>query len=744
MIETLAISPVEQEEIKAVFQQLLDSMQPSMVDDDKANVTKAFDMANHAHRYQRRKSGEPYIFHPIEVARIAYEEIGLGPTAVICALLHDVVEDTPVTIQEIYELFGKKVGLIVDGLTKLDGTYNVESPQAENFKKVLSTLVEDVRVVLIKMADRLHNLRTIGSMPVHKQLRIAAETSYIYTPLAHRLGQYQIKTEFQDICMKIQEPDLYKELATKLKESKDSREQYISEFIAPISEGMKELDISFRIIGRPKAISSIANKIKKKNIPFEEIYDLFAVRIIVDVPMAKEKSICWQVYSIITDSYKPIPERLKDWVTTPKGNGYESLHTTVIGPAGRFIEVQIRSERMDEIAEKGFAAHWKYKGVKNEHSVYDTWLNNVRDVLDTQHNDALEFINDFKTNLFNEEVYAFTPNGDMKILPKGATALDFAFDIHTDIGYHAVAIKVNNKLVPMGHVLENGDQVSVTTAKNQKPNEEWLKMVVTGKARSKIRSAMKEEKRKAGEFAKEALQRKAKALKVPYEETMDMLTKYYGFKHRPDLYYAIAMDEIKVSDLSKKFEVVNGTLQPKPSPEQLAKAEEVAHLEVKRPRKTADNTSHILVGGEPIDQYKYELATCCKPVQGDDIFAYLTSNQMLKVHRNSCSNSTNLLANYGYRVLQAEWTKTVGSNYVVDLKITGVDSGVGVIQKLTNELSVKMGINIRSFSINGLEGYFEGVIGIVVANKDQLHQVLKNIEKLEGIDTVQRIDKQED
>jgi len=394
-----AISTEEYKEIDIAFQELLSSMEKSLMDDDMQNITDAYELALDAHKQQRRKSGEPYIFHPIEVARIAYQEIGLGPTAVMCALLHDVVEDTPISIEEIYEQFGKKVGLIVDGLTKLDGTYNdSESPQAENFKKVLSTLVEDVRVVLIKMADRLHNLRTIGSMPVHKQLKIAAETSFVYAPLAHRLGQYKIKTEFQDICMKIQEPDLYKEIATKLQESKDSRQSYISTFTDPIEEGLKDLNCEYRIMGRPKAISSIANKIKKKNIPFEEIYDLFAVRIIVDVPIAKEKSICWQVYSVITDSYKPIPERLKDWVTSPKGNGYESLHTTVIGPAGRFVEVQIRSERMDEIAEKGFAAHWKYKGVKNEHSVYDTWLNNVRDILDTQHNDATEFLNDFKTS----------------------------------------------------------------------------------------------------------------------------------------------------------------------------------------------------------------------------------------------------------------------------------------------------------------------------------------------------------
>lgn len=729
------ITAEEYEHINVTFYSLLSDMEGSLKDDDEENIVKAYKLALDAHKHQRRKSGEPYIYHPIAVARIAYEEVGLGPTAIICALLHDVVEDTPVTIEEIYDLFGKKVGLIVDGLTKLDGTYNVESPQAENFKKVLSTLVEDVRVVLIKMADRLHNLRTIGSMPVHKQLKIAAETSYIYAPLAHRLGQYKIKTEFQDICMKIQEPDMYNEITSKLQESKDTRQEYIKRFIEPIQKGLEEAGVPNRILGRSKAISSIANKIRKKNIPFEQIYDLFAIRIIVDVPIANEKSICWQVYSIITDSYKPIPERLKDWVTSPKGNGYESLHTTVIGPDGRFVEVQIRSERMDEIAERGFAAHWKYKGVKNEHSVYDTWLNNVRDILDTQHADALEFLNDFKTNLFNEEVYAFTPQGDMRILPKGATALDFAFDIHTDIGYHAVAIKVNNKLVPMGQILQNGDQVHVNINKNQKPNEEWLKMVVTGKARSKIRSAMKEEKRKKGEYGKEALMRKLKNLKVPFEESVEFLTKYYKCDSHADLYYAFATDEIKMTDF-KKFEVVQGKLAER----KVELGESVkTNPQVKRPRKSKVVTSNILVNGEPIEQFKYELASCCRPVQGDNIFGYLTSNQVLKIHRISCNNSTDLLANYGYRVLKAEWTQSSGKNYVVDLKVRGVDSGVGVIQKLTQEISVKLGVNIRSFTMSGEEGIFEGIIGIVVANKDQLNLVVKSIEKLDSISSVTRI-----
>ncbi|MEM9549347.1 MAG: RelA/SpoT family protein, partial [Bacteroidota bacterium] len=678
MAEVLTITDEEQKVIHKAFYDLLESMQKSLKNDDKENLQKAFELANDAHKYQRRKSGEPYILHPIEVGRICYQEIGLGPTAVISAILHDVVEDTPVEQKEIVVTFGNKIGKIVDGLTKIDGLYNkenvnVESPQAENFKKVLSTLVEDVRVVLIKMADRLHNLRTIGSMPKHKQLKISAETSYIFVPLAHRLGLYKIKTEFQDICMKISDSETYQDIRQKLNESKDSRESYVETFLKPIKEKLDTTSISFRTMGRPKAIYSIYNKIKTKQVPFEEIYDLFAVRIIVDVPIEDEKSVCWQVYSIITDVYRPIPERLKDWVTSPKGNGYESLHTTVVGPEGRYVEVQIRSERMDEIAEKGFAAHWKYKGVNDDHSVYDTWLANVRDILDTQHADALEFMTDFKTNLFNEEVYVFTPNGDMRILPKGATALDFAFDIHTDIGYTAIAIKVNNKLVPMGHKLENGDQVSVTTNKNQKPNEEWLKMVVTGKARSKIRSSMKEEKRKQGELAKERIERKLKNMKLLSEENLDFLVKYYGYKSRPDLYIAVATGKVKVIDF-KSIATENGKfIVKKVVKEEVEK--ETSAKETRRAKKAIRNKSNILVNGEPVDLYKYELASCCNPVQGDQIFAYTNSFNELKIHRQNCPNATDLLANYGYRVLKAEWANIVSNNFVVDLKITGVDSG---------------------------------------------------------------------
>lgn len=736
----LATNDIEKKEIQRVFNSLLRKIKPKLKDKDEEHLKKAYQLAVNAHDTQRRKSGEPYILHPLEVARICFEEIGLGPTAVTSAILHDVVEDTEVTLEDIKALFGPKITRIVDGLTKLDGLYNVESPQAENFKKVLSTLVDDVRVVLIKMADRIHNLRTIDSMPKHKQLKIAAETSYIYAPLAHRLGLYKLKTEFQDICMKITDTEFYTDIDDQLKETEVDRSKYIKNFLRPLNQKIKELDFPFKTTARIKAISSIANKIKKKKIPFEQVYDLFAVRIIIDVKPEMEKSCCWQVYSLITDTYPPIPERLKDWVTTPKGNGYESLHTTVIGPGGRFVEVQIRSQRMNEIAEKGFAAHWKYKEVKSNNDVYDRWLANIREILDTNHTDALEFLNDFKTNLFSEEIYVFTPNGDMKILPKGATALDFAFDIHSDIGYKATAIKVNNKLVPMGYKLGNGDQVSVTTQKNQKPNENWLKMAVTGKARSKIRSAMKEERRKKGELGMEALKRKLKNMKVDYEENIDMLVKHFGYKSRPDLYYAISTEVIKVSDLKafevesgklklKEIESVQGDIAPKDQPSKATKS------------KKTSNKSRILVNGESADQYEFVFAACCNPVHGENIFGYLTATKGLKIHRTNCANATHLMANYGYRILKAEWADSVKSNYTVDLLVIGVDSGVGVIQSITSTLSDKLGINIRSFSIQGDEGFFEAKVSLVVINKDQLNIVIKEMKALENVHTVNRVDK---
>ena len=736
-----AITKEEYVEIDKEFDALMDKARPKSTPEDIKNLETAYDMILDAHNYQRRKSGEPYVFHPIEVARICLDEIGLGATSVVSALLHDVVEDTEVTQDEIKDTYGEKISLIVDGLTKLDGTYNVENKQAENYKKVLSSLVYDVRVVLIKMADRLHNLRTIGSMPREKQIRIAAETEYIYAPLAHRLGLYNVRTEFNDICLKINEPEKYQALSKKLRETESDRAEYIKELINPLKSKLSELEIDYRVMGRPKALSSIASKIEKKQVPFEEIYDLFAVRIIADVEKEKEKSVCWQIYSIITDVYKPIPERLKDWITTPKSNGYESLHTTVIGPNGQYVEVQIRTERMDDIAERGFAAHWKYKGVKDNNNVYDKWLDNVRTLLDAQHSDALEFVNDFKTNLFIKEVFVFTPNGDMRMLPEGATALDFAFDIHSDVGYHATAIKVNNKLVPMGHKLKNGDQVQVVTNKNQKPSEHWLKMTVTGKARSKIRSAMKEEKRQKGELGKEALMRKLKNNKLSFENNVDFLVKHYGFNNRPDLYFALAIGDLKMPDI-KLFNIESGILTGLKEIEEENKAGHLAPADkIERPAKKLKKKgkSNILVDGESIDQYDFSLARCCTPVQGDDIFGYLTAGKGLKVHRVNCKNATHLLANFSYRVLKAEWIGQSETNFIVELAIEGIDSGPGVIQAISSELSNKLGINIRSFSMEGTEGYFQGKVSIFVMNKDQLQQIIRAISNLEGITNVVRI-----
>ncbi len=722
-------------EVRAAYATLLKSLKPKLQGEDEDNLNQAFELAFDAHQFQRRKSGEPYIFHPIEVARICHEEIGLGPTAVICALMHDVVEDTPVNLEEISDQFGSKITQIVDGLTKLDGLYNLSNQNAENLKKVLSTLVNDVRVVLIKMADRLHNLRTIAPMPQHKKLKIAAETMFIYAPLAHRLGIYGVKTEFEDICMMITDEDNYKQLRKKIQDNEEQREKYLKTFLEPLDNPITELGVPFRILARPKAISSIWNKIKTKHVEFEEIYDLFAVRVIVNVPSNLEKSICWQIYSVITDHYKPIPERLKDWITSPKGNGYESLHTTVIGPGGRYVEVQIRSERMNDIAERGFAAHWKYKNVKKNDTAYEQWLDNIRNLLENQNGDAVEFLSDFKTNLFSEEVYVFTPTGDMRILPKGATALDFAFDIHSDVGARATAIKVNSKLVPMGHVLENGDQVTVTTSKNQTPTENWLKLVITGKARSKIRSSINEKTKQLADIGKESLARKLKNLKVDFESNADIVVTHFKFKNRKELYLAINSEEVKLSELNKHYTSENGELKPIVEKKQVQEIKKTAAPLPGSSRKEV----MIRINDEPADNFQFEISNCCNPVPGDQIFAFLTSNAGMKIHRMSCANASNLFTNYGYRILKAEWTQNSSRDFMVEIKITGIDSGPGVIQTLTNEISNNLNINIRSFAIEGDEGIYEGRLKIVVKDKNQLIHVMRALKELDNISTVERI-----
>lgn len=741
MSDVLVIPEQERQIIEAAYQDMLSTVK-SMDEEDRRNIQAAFELAVEAHSHQRRKSGEPYILHPIAVAKICTQEIGLGPTAVIAALLHDVVEDTPISLGDIRVKFGDRIADIVDGLTKLDSAYNNESPQAENFKKVLSTLVEDVRVVLIKMADRLHNMRTLGAMPRHKQLKIAAETNFIYAPLAHRLGLYAFRTEYMDLCMKITDPEHYREVAEKLAETKRSREAYIDEFIQPLVKRLDELQIKYRIIGRPKSIYSIWNKLKNKGVAFEEIYDLFAIRIVLDVPRPLEKQMCWIVYSIVTDVHIPIPERLKDWVTTPKSNGYESLHTTVIGPRGRYVEVQIRTERMDEIAERGFAAHWKYKGINGQPDVYERWLDTVREILEDPNSDAVEFLGDFRTNnLFHEEVYVFTPKGDMKVLPLGASALDFAFSIHSDVGYHCTSIRVNNKLQPMGYKLKNGDQVQILTSKNQKPSEDWLKMVFTGKAKAKIRSSLKEERRQKGEFAKESIERKLKNMKVnDIEEAVERMVRFYDYTSHVDFFFDLAVEELHMQDIFKPFKEEGGRLIEKPIAPEIKPEEPQPEIKRKIDRKISAKP-RLMINGEPGDAYEFSFANCCNPVQGDEVFAYLTSNAGLKIHRASCPNAANLMANYGYRVMKAEWSSTTNITFVADLLITGIDAGRGVIESLSHEISSLLQLNIRSFNIHATEeGGFEARISLLVANTDQLYLAIKALQKLEHVSSVTRVE----
>ena len=743
------VTSEEDKQIHLAYRRMIRSIRTPITEEQETAIKKAYLLARLAHSQQRRKSGELYIFHPIEVARICAAELGLGATSIKAALLHDVVEDTQVELEDLAHEFGENIAMIVDGLTKFRNIANVgtdiKSPQAENFKKILLTISKDVRVVLIKMADRLHNMRTLQSMPAHKQLKIASETSFIYAPLSHRLGFYNIKNEMEDLCMKIREPDHYQFIIKKLQDTEDQRQQYITQFLKPIKKAIKKkYDIKkFRIFGRAKSVSSISNKLKTKQVPFEEIYDLFAIRIIMNVPHEEEKSLCWSVYSMITDNYTPVPERLKDWISTPKSNGYESLHTTVMGPQGRFVEVQIRSERMDELAERGYAAHWKYKGLTQQENIFEDWLSKAREMLENPDNDAIDFLNDFKSNLFAEEVYVFTPQGEMRFFPKGATALDFAFDIHSEVGCHCKSIKVSQRIVPLSYELKNGDQLYIITSSTQKPTEDWLKIVKTGKARSKIRLALKEEKLKWGSFGKETLERKLKALKLTaeQEENIDTLVKYYGAQNRLDLYFGIYSEQYNLNEI-KKLVIENGKLLAKKVGEDLEKPQENSHKNstkgIVRARRKFKGKPKLLIDGEDASNYVNSLSPCCNPVLGDDIFAYVTSKHGMKIHRTTCPNAEYLQATLGYRIKRAEWVDTANTSFIAELLITGMDD-MGVIQSLSNLITDKHKINMRGFSMNGKEGHFEGRVSVVVKNKDQLNLLIMELKKLKEVNTVARI-----
>lgn len=723
----------EKKEILKRYRALLRACKSTMQKGDKRMIRIAFDMALESHQNMRRKSGEPYIYHPIAVAQIAAEEIGLGTTSIVCALLHDVVEDTDITLEDIEREFGKKVAKIIDGLTKISGVFDYNSSlQAENFRKMLLTLADDVRVILIKLADRLHNMRTMDFMPRDKQLKISSETVYLYAPLAHRLGLYTLKSELEDLAMKYMEPATYKFIAQQLNEKKAERENFIKDFITPIKEILNEQGLVADLYGRPKSIHSIWTKMRKKNIPFDEVYDLFAIRIILNSKPENEKSDCWKAYSIVTDLYIPNPDRLRDWISSPRANGYESLHTTVMGPRGQWVEVQIRTNRMNEIAEKGFAAHWKYKEEPNTDSGLDQWIQKVRELLSNPEANALDFLDDFKMNLFSDEIFIFTPKGSLIQLPIEATALDFAFEIHTDIGANCIGAKVNHKLVPLSHKLQNGDQVEIITSSKQSPKEDWLNFVVTAKAKSKIKSSLKEEKRKIAEQGKEILERKLKSLKVTYNtDNLYKLSYYFKLPTTLDLFFNVAQGKIDVKQL-KEFVASEKVIENKPEKIDYSLQEQL----IKKVKIDANDT---LLIGEDLQKLDYKLSSCCNPIPGDDVFGFVTVGEGIKIHRTNCPNAAKLMSNYGYRIVKARWNSQKELAFLTGLHITGIDD-VGLINKITTVISGDFKVNMRSITVDTDEGIFAGSIMVYVNNTIHLDNLINKLKEVAGVTSVTRFD----
>jgi GTP diphosphokinase / guanosine-3',5'-bis(diphosphate) 3'-diphosphatase len=724
----------ERKEIIRRYRKLLRHAKPVLKDGDAAIIKRAFYISMEAHKDMRRKSGEPYIFHPLEVAQICIEEIGLGTTSIVSALLHDVVEDTDMTLADIERVFGRKVSRIIDGLTKISGVFDQgSSQQAENFRKMLLTLSEDVRVILIKLADRLHNMRTLGSMPRDKQLKIANETIYIYAPLAHRLGLYAVKSELEDLYLKYTDRETYNHIANKINATKDARNKFIRNFVKPIKDELAAHNINFEIKGRPKSIHSILNKMRKQNVTFEEVYDLFAIRIIIDTEQENEKSACWQTYSVVTDSYQPNPDRLRDWVSIPKSNGYESLHTTVMSGSGQWVEVQIRSRRMDDIAEKGYAAHWKYKESKDGGSDQglEMWIAKVRDILEQNDASAIEFVDDFRSNLFQEEVFAFTPKGDLITLPNGATALDFAFDIHSEVGSHCLGAKVNQKLVPLNYEIKNGDQIEILTSKKQKPKEDWLKFVVTSKAKNNIKDSLKEEKKQFAAEGKEVVKRKIKQLKLNFnQEVIEQLVSYFDVKTPTDLFYLIGKGKIDHNEI-KKFHDNHEV-----STKRVGRVSDTAAFKEQLKQVRKEDYDLLLIG-EDMDVVEYKFAQCCNPISGDDVFGFVTVAEGIKIHRTTCPNAAELLSNYGYRVVKAKWTSSKDNSFLAILKIIGMDR-MGLINDVSRLISSELKVNMRSMSINTEGGIFEGEIGLYVNDTKHLDHLIKNLEAVQGVVSVSR------
>jgi guanosine-3',5'-bis(diphosphate) 3'-pyrophosphohydrolase len=728
----------ENKAIAQEYKELLRISYQTLTTEDKKLIRKAFDVAVDAHKDQRRKSGEAYIFHPIAVAKIVASDIGLGATSIAAALMHDVVEDTPITVKDIEKMFGPKIAQLVEGLTKISlvqKDLNV-SMQAENFRRMLLTLNDDVRVILIKIADRLHNMLTMDSMEDHKQVKLASETLYIYAPLAHRLGLYKIKNKLEDLGLKYTEPERYNNIVSKIRETKEEQDLYIKDISEVLKKALDDENVDYIIKGRPKSIYSINRKMLAQNVSFDEVYDKFALRIVYKSNPHDEKFLAWKIYSIVTDHYRPSPSRLRDWISSPKSTGYEALHITVMGPKGRWVEVQVRSERMDEIAEKGYAAHYKYKNGATEENGLDVWLNLLKEALENSETSAVDFVEDFKMNLYSKEIYIFTPKGEIKSLPKGATSLDFAFSIHSEIGIKTRGTRVNGKLVPLNYELKSGDQVEIITSPNQKPTINWLDYVTTSRAKNKIRNVLNEDTKKIAEDGKEVLTRKLKHLKVSLnEQSINELVNFFKLKTSLDLFYRVGVGSIDNQQLKDYAAQKSNTLI------------NFFKSKIKRNNTTADVDIHkqvissnydMLVFGKSQDKLDYKLSSCCNPIPGDEVFGFVTINEGIKIHKKDCPNAISLQSNYAYRIMQAKWIDSTQQDFKATINIMGMDT-LGLTNELTKVISNNMNVNIQSISLNGEAGIFKGQVSVIVPNITILKKLMDNIKKIDGIDKVTRV-----
>ncbi len=727
----------ENKAIAQEYKELLRISYQTLTPEDKKLIRKAFDVAMDAHKDQRRKSGEAYFFHPIAVAKIVASEIGLGATAIAAALLHDVVEDTPITVEDIERMFNPKVAQLVEGLTKISKVQkemNV-SMQAENFRKMLLTLNDDVRVILIKIADRLHNMQTLETMEDHKQVKIASETLYIYAPLAHRLGLYKIKNKLEDLGLKYTEPTIYNDIVSKIKETKEEQDAYIKYISDVLKTALDEEKLDYIIKGRPKSIYSIYRKMKAQGVGFDEVYDKFALRIVYKSKPHDEKFLAWKIYSIVTDHYRPSPSRLRDWISSPKTTGYEALHITVMGPKGRWVEIQVRSERMDEIAEKGYAAHYKYKQGATEESGLDVWLNLLKEALESSETNAVDFVEDFKMNLYSKEIFVFTPKGEIKSLPKGATSLDFAFSIHSEVGIRTRGTRVNGKLVPLNHELKSGDQIEIITSQYQKPTINWLDYVTTSRAKNKIKNVLNENTKKIAEEGKEILTRKLRHLKITMSESVvNELVNFFKLKTSLDLFYRMGVGAIENQQLKDYATQKSNTFI------------NFFKSKIKRSASTASEDIHkqvissnydMLVFGADQDKLDYKLSSCCNPIPGDEVFGFITINEGIKVHKKDCPNAISLQSNYAYRIILAKWIDSSQQEFKAILHITGMDT-IGLTNKLTKVISDNMNVNIQSISLSGEAGIFKGQIAVIVQNNTILKKLIDNINKIDGIEKVSR------